>query len=73
LSSSESEEFALQILGFSGEVNGRRTSKSFLRKVFDGLSESHVEWSEAQGPFASQKSTKGASKLPESEGEKSKA
>ena len=47
LSSSDSEEFAPQILGFSGEVNG-------------------------QGPFTSLKSTRGASKLTESEGEKPK-
>ena len=47
LSSSDSEEFAPQILGFSDEVNG-------------------------QGPFTSLKSTRGASKLTESEGEKPK-
>lgn len=47
LSSLDSEEFATQILGFSGEVNGQR-------------------------PFTSQKSTRGASKLPEYEGEKPK-
>ena len=47
MSSSDSEEFAPQILGFSDEVNG-------------------------QGPFTSLKSTRDASKLTESEGEKPK-
>ena len=47
LSSSYSEEFAQQTLGFSREANGQR-------------------------PFASSKSTRGASKIPEDEGEKTK-